>query len=95
LTEGTVIEGGFTAVSLPTPEAVLEAVLEAATLSVGVDDAAGDTPCGDAATASVPSVVIPSAAASLPAMQARDVKRAKEMSTVIDEYLLNKVRCIS
>src|SRR5687767_10689851 len=69
LTEGTVTGGAFTTVSLPTLEAVLEAVFEPVTLSVGVDDAAGVTPWGETETASVPSVVIPSAAASLPAVQ--------------------------
>src|SRR5687767_7119501 len=68
LTDGTVIGGAFTTVSLPTLEAVLEAVFEPVMLSVGVDDAAGITPWGEAATTSVPSV-------SLPAMQAMDVKR--------------------
>jgi hypothetical protein len=99
LTDGTVIGGAFAAESFPTPAAVLEAVFERTALSVGVDDAAGVTPWGEVATASDTSVEIPSAAAaaergSLPATQARDARRAREINTVIDEYLLNKVRCI-
>jgi hypothetical protein len=97
LTEGTVIGGAFAAESFPTLEAVLEAVFEAVRLSVGVDDAAGVTPWSEVA-ASVPAVAIPSVAAeraSFAATQARDARRVREINTVKDEYVLNKVRCIS
>lgn len=87
--------GAFAAESLPTLEAVLEAVFVLSVLSPrGVDDAAGVTPWGEAAAARDPSVEIPSVVAertSLPATQERDARRAREMNTVIDEYLSNKV----
>ena len=90
------IGGAFGAESVPTPEGVLEAVFGGAGLSVGVEDAAGVTPWGEAATAIDPAVEMPSAAAtaervSLLATQARDARRVKESNTVIDEYLSNKV----
>lgn len=96
LTDGTVTGGAFAAESFPTPEGVLEAVFRTAGLSVGVEDAAGVTPWGEAVTARDPAVEMPSAAAaaervSLLATQARDARRAKVSSTVIDEYLSNKV----
>jgi hypothetical protein len=94
LTDGTVTGGALVTESLPTLEAVLEAVLDAEGVEAGVDEAAGVTPWGEAAAARDPSVEIPSVAAertSLPATQARDARRAREMNTVIDEYLSNKV----
>jgi hypothetical protein len=95
LTEGTVIGGAFGAESVSTLEGVLEAVFGGAGPSVGVEDVAGVTPWGEAATAMNPPVEMPSAAAaervSLLATQAREARRVREINTVIDEYLSNKV----
>ena len=92
LTEGTVI-GGSLAESLPTLDAVLEAVVVVA----GVDEAE-PTPCGTTAAIGAPAGGISSTPgegrASLLAAQAREAMRANEASTEIDDDLL-KTYCIS
>jgi hypothetical protein len=88
-----VIGGSFAVESFSTLEAVLEAVFDFLRLSIGVDEAAGSTRWGEAATdPSIEMASDPGAGpASLLAAQAREARRAKESSTVIDEYLSNKV----
>jgi hypothetical protein len=81
----------------------LDAVLEAVLSVVGVADAAPLMVCGvdeaDWGAELTMAVGIASpigeGRVSLLAAQAIDVRRARETSTDIDEYLLNKVRCIS
>jgi len=86
-TEGTVIGGSLAAESLPTLDAVLEAVL-------GVDRINKSVPatrCGTAAASGGPAGGISSTpddgCASLLAAQARELTRAIETSTWIDEDL--------
>jgi hypothetical protein len=86
-TEGTVIGGPLAAESVPTLDAVLEAVLGA----VGVDEAAPATPCGAAAASGGPAGGISSTPgmgrASLLAAQAREARRTNEASMGIDDNL--------
>ena len=89
-TEGTVIGGSFAAESLPTLDAVLEAL-------VGVNGADGAreeepaTPCGAAlasdGTAGGSSAAPGIGRASLLAAQASEAMRANDMSMGIDEDL--------
>lgn len=98
-TDGTVIGGSFAVESLPVPLAVLDAVTPVV-VGTGVADElvvpvtpAADATAGDASggITSPPGV----GRASLLAAQAREAKIAKGMSTLMDEYLLSKLRCIS
>jgi hypothetical protein len=92
-TEGTVTGGSLDAESLPT----LDAVLEAVPVVAGVDEA-DPTPWGttdaigpaDGGISSTPGV----GRASLPAAQAREAMRANEVNTGIDDDPL-KTYCIS
>ena len=76
--------------SLPTLEAVLEAVLDAEGVEAGVDEAPAPTPWMEAVD-SDPAGGIPSTPGagrpSLLAAQARTLKRANETSTGIDDDL--------
>ena len=86
-TEGTVTGGSLAAESLPTLDAVLEAVLGVD----GVDEAVPTTPCGTAAESAVPAGGIPSTPgdgrASLVAAQASELTRANKTNTGIEKYL--------
>jgi hypothetical protein len=92
LTDGTVTGGALATESLPTLEAVLEAVLDAegVVAVTGVDEAPGPTPWMEAVErdpaggmALTPGAERP----SLLAAQARMLMRANETSTGIDDDL--------
>jgi hypothetical protein len=100
-TVGTVIGGSFEVESLPAPVAVLDAVLLVGGGVNGVVEGLGlpATPAADATLAGDASGGMTSPVgdglASLAAAQAKDAISAKGMSTLMDEYLLNKLLCIS
>jgi hypothetical protein len=100
LTVGTVIGGSLAVESLP-PLAVLDAVPPVTVGIPGLVDelAVPMTLAADATVVVDPSGAIASPAgvgrASLLAAQAREANIANGMSTLMDEYLLNKLRCIS
>src|SRR2546423_3840671 len=96
---GTEIGGSFAAESLPLvvldaarrPGVAIAAALDAlATVVVAaVEETVGEDPSGDTASP------VGAGRASLLAAQAREMSSAQGMSTLMDEYLSNKLLCIS
>src|SRR6266481_6519356 len=97
-TEGTVIAVSLAVESLPTVDAVLDAVVGVNGVDDGVDEAAPATPCGTAAASDRPaggsSAAPGTDRASLLAAQASEAMRANDESMGIDEDL-SKTYCIS
>lgn len=98
-TDGTVISGSFDVESVPVPVAALDSVLPVVGKGEVDELVLPGTPAADVTWAGDRSGGMTSPAgvgrASLAAAQATDAISAKGMSTLIEEFVLNKLLCIS